>query len=384
MTRSIQLSIALILSLAAIPSDVLARGFGGFHGGGFGGFHGGGFGGGGFGGDHFGGGGSFGGDRFGGSGSFGGAHPGGGGSFGGDRSGGSVGGDHFGGAEGFGGDRAGGGGGFGGSLNRGQLNSFLGCPPTPACTPPAAPRQDTGVPQGMLTRGPWALTAAHGTAIRGPEGNVYAHTTVAGRGVAAGHGYDGANGTHFCSPTTCAARGMTAQRWCDGCGCFTPAWCAGHPWAWCPAGYGSAAWATAAWAVPAATAVGALAGAAAAPDYQYDYGDNITYQDGEVYYGSQPMGTQQQYYQGAANLAGPSPGANSGQQPQWLPLGVFGLIGQGQQTPEMVFQLALDKAGAIRGNYYDQVADTTARRSPGRLTKKTKGSPGTWGPIRAW
>ena len=116
-----------------------------------------------------------------------------------------------------------------------------------------------------------------------------------------------------------------------------------------------------------------LARRAATPDYQYDYGDNITYQDGEVYYGSQPMGTQQQYYQGAANLAGSSPGANSGQQPQWLPLGVFGLIGQGQQTPEMVFQLALDKAGAIRGNYYDQVADTTAPVTGAVERKKPKG-----------
>ena len=35
-------------------------------------------------------------------------------------------------------------------------------------------------------------------------------------------------------------------------------------------------------------------------------------------------------------------------------------MAEGQKSPEMVFQLAVDKAGAIKGNYYDQVTDTTA------------------------
>ncbi len=363
MTRSIQLGIALILSLAATPSDAVARGFGGFHGGGFGGFHGGDFGGfhgsaGGFGGDHFGGAGGFGGDHFGGAGGFGGDHFGGAGGFGGD---------HFGGAGGFdagGFHSAGFGGGafhegsFGGSLNRGQLNSFLGLP-----TDAGMHAAGGAVAGGRMFAAPGGVAAgrgiAGGTAIKGPEGNVFAHATVAGGGVVAGHGYDGGYGTHFFSPTYCAARGLAAQRWCDGCGCFTPAWCAGHPWAWRPAGYAPVAWAAAAWTVPAAATLGAWLGAPAAPDFQYNYGDNITYQNGEVYYGAQLAGTQQQYYQGAAALAGSSPRAGSGQQPQWLPLGVFGLIADGQQTPEMVFQLAVDKAGAIRGNYYDQVSDGT-------------------------
>ena len=32
---------------------------------------------------------------------------------------------------------------------------------------------------------------------------------------------------------------------------------------------------------------------------------------------------------------------------------------QGQTVPQMVFQLAVDNSGTIRGNYYDQVSDTT-------------------------
>ena len=115
----------------------------------------------------------------------------------------------------------------------------------------------------------------------------------------------------------------------------------------------------------------------ATPGY-YDYGNNITYQNGDVYYGSQPVETQQQYYQQAvdlaasqANVASSSTTAatDSGTATQWLPLGVFGLMAEGQQTPEMVFQLAIDKAGAIRGNYYDQVSDATAPVT-GALDKK--------------
>ena len=99
---------------------------------------------------------------------------------------------------------------------------------------------------------------------------------------------------------------------------------------------------------------------ATAPDYQYDYGDNITYQDGEVYYGSQLAGTQQQYYQEAVDLAGCQPRRQLRPEAAVVAAGRFRPDRPGPKTPEMVFQLAVDKAGAIRGNYYDQVSDTTA------------------------
>jgi hypothetical protein len=257
---------------------------------------------------------------------------------------------------------------------------------------------------------------ASGTAIEGPGGNVYTHTASAGRGVAAGpggvargsyassdsavrtstgdayaqgasasrgfaagsggvaadggvsagRGYAASYGTQRWSPTYCHAQGMAAQGWCYGAGMFTPAWSAAHPWAWQPAGYAAATWANAAWDVPAAAAVGAWIGSSAAY-VPYDYGDNVTYQNNYVYYGSQPAATQQQYYQEAAAIAGSQPGAagpgataaGSGHDAQWLPMGVFGLVAAGQKTPAMIFQLAVDKAGTIRGNYFDQVSDTT-------------------------
>ncbi len=199
--------------------------------------------------------------------------------------------------------------------------------------------------------------AAHGSAVRGPEGNVYAHGAAAG-GAVAGHGYMGAYGTHFYSPTFCAARGAAAQRWWAGSRVFTPGWVAGHPWAWCPAGVAAAAWATTAWRVATWPLVDEWLAWGVEPGY-YVYGNNVTYQDNEVYYGTQPVATEQEYYQQAATIAGSGDSAPA-DNTQWLPLGVFGLMTQDEKTPEMVFQLAVDKAGTIRGNYYDQASGTTS------------------------
>ena len=386
----------------ALAADVFARGFGGFHGGGgFGGFHGGGFSAGGF---HAGGfsGGGF--DRGGfGGGSFDRSSAGG---F--DRSsfGGYGGGDRFSGDSGL---RSGGFSGYGGSVSRGQLNSFLSLPTdggSPACrrrgvpglardvrsSSYSAPRHGLRAPemghewtgpngtevahgtvgaQGIAA-GPGGFAAggaiAHGTAIKGPNGNVYTHGAAAGRGiaagpngVAAGRGFaTGASATgawgHY-SATYMHAQGVAGNRWFAGSGVFSPHWCDMHPWAWHPAAYAGAAWGAAAWRWATWPAIGAWIGYDAAPGY-YDYGDNITLQNGDVYYGDQLIATEHQYYQEAADLAGQGDASDNSGNGDWLPLGVFGLMGQGQQqSPDMIFQLAVNKQGIIKGNYYDQVAD---------------------------
>jgi hypothetical protein len=149
---------------------------------------------------------------------------------------------------------------------------------------------------------------------------------------------------------------------------FTPAWSVAHPWAWRPGGYTAAAWAAAAWRFATWPVVGTWLAWDATPAY-YDYGDNVTYQNNYVYYGSQPIETAQQYYQQAGNLAGVGGGAQPAGDAQWLPLGVFGLMAEGQTTPEMVFQLAVDKTGRIGGNYYDRASDAIVPVS-GAVDKK--------------
>jgi hypothetical protein len=352
MKRSMQLGVALLLVIAAMQCDLFARGFGGFHGGGYGGFHGGGYGG------------------FHGGGSEAGGFHGGGFEAGGDRAGGfdsfHAGGSEAGGfhAAGYGGD-AGRGDAYAGSvnrgslnrgsLNRGELNSFLGMPTDGGMHAVAGAYGARGIGAGHVEQGAMGTTIAHGTA--GIQAAV-------GRGDMAGYG------TRHFSAAAYHAQGLAGQRWFAGHSLFTPAWCDAHPWGWCPAGYTAAAWAIAGWNTATWPAVGSWFPWAATPAY-YDYGDNITYQNNDVYYGSQPEESQQQYYQDAVNLAGSGVAANAGNTAQWLPLGVFGLMPSGQTNPEMIFQLAVNKQGLVQGNYYDQIADSTVRVH-GAVSKKNQ------------
>ena len=390
-------TLILLLIVAYVPSDVLARGFGGFHGGGgFGGYHGGG----GNGGFHS-------------SGFGGGFHEGGLGGYGGFHEG-SLGGFHEGDLGGYGGFRSGGlgAGGFGAgayghSVNRGQLNSFLGLPTDGGMHAAGGAWGSGGFAggaggaaagrygaEGHAYQGPLGTTVVHGsagergiaagprgvaaggrfasgTAVKGPDGNVYTHSTTGGRGVVAGEGGIAtgghvagrgsitANGSRYFSPTYCRSQGIYGNRWCADRGMFAPGWGALHPWAWRPAGYAAAAWAAAAWDTAGWSDVGLWLGAADSPAYNYNYGDNITYDDGNVYYNGQLAGTSQQYYQEAANLADSNSGDGSGENANWMPLGVFGLMPEGEKTPEMIFQLAVDKEGTIRGSYYSQVTESS-------------------------
>ena len=46
---------------------------------------------------------------------------------------------------------------------------------------------------------------------------------------------------------------------------------------------------------------------------------------------------------------------NSG---QWMPLGVFALVQKDQSDPHYVMQLAVNKSGALAGNYSDLISGT--------------------------
>ena len=168
----------------------------------------------------------------------------------------------------------------------------------------------------------------------------------------------GRYGTHPWSPTYYHAQAVSGRAWCYGNHLYAPGWCTIHPWAWSPAGYAAADWTAAVWSTATWTSLGSWLGYANVEPYAYNYGNSIVYQDGEVYYGSQPAGTAQQYYQEAANLASSTAAADTASDAQWLPLGVFGLMANGKKTPDMVFQLAVNRSGTIRGNYFDQVTQT--------------------------
>jgi hypothetical protein len=103
----------------------------------------------------------------------------------------------------------------------------------------------------------------------------------------------------------------------------------------------------------------------------YDYGSNVVYEGDSVYVNAEPVGTQEQYAQQAITIADTGKQAQATKEEEWLPLGVFAMV-QGEQTNgNDLFQLAVNKAGVIRGNYYNPLSDTTLPVY-GSVDKKTQ------------
>jgi hypothetical protein len=329
------------------------RGFGGFRGG-----FGGGFGGGGFGGGFHYGGGGFGGGSFSGSRSIGGYSNfrGGGGFSSYDRSldtarGGSIS------TEGV---RGGGYSRFGGGFGGGMRETIVSGP---------GGRTYSGSSARGVAVGPYGRTvggAEHVGTATGPRGTVaggwqsafisphfptdagLAHYTSVG---AAGVGHSTAYWSHGYMATT----GGYVRNGFGYYHCFNPAWYAAHPGCWYASGWAAgAAWATATWA-----ALDGYCGFAGEQPYTYDYGSDVVYQDNNVYIGGKDAGTAEQYAQQATNIAVQGQTTDVPPTADWKPLGVFALVPGDQKTSNNLFQLAVDRQGVIRGNYYDGVRDTT-------------------------
>src|SRR5262249_48472673 len=102
----------------------------------------------------------------------------------------------------------------------------------------------------------------------------------------------------------------------------------------------------------------AYCGYPAEPVY-YDYGSNVVYNGESVYIDGASVGTQEQYAQQAIVIADTGKPPFASKEEEWLPLGVFAMI-QGERTDSNdLFQLAVNKAGTIRGNFYNVLSDTT-------------------------
>lgn len=216
-----------------------------------------------------------------------------------------------------------------------------------------------GVAAGAKVEGPRGNTAAAGAAegprggtaagarVSGPRGNTAAAGAAVGpRGNAAGFGrVSGTNRT----VTGAAVRG-NFHDW----GVYGRGWYGTHPGAWYAAGWGARdAWAWASWA-----SLGGWFGYGAnyAPIY-YDYGNNVTYDNSNVYMNGQDAGTSADYYQQASSLADTGTEAEASADEEWLPLGVFALSHLGHHESKVAIQLAVDKQGVIRGNYTDTFTD---------------------------
>ncbi len=91
--------------------------------------------------------------------------------------------------------------------------------------------------------------------------------------------------------------------------------------------------------------------------YLYNYGDNVYYDAGEVYADGELAGTEDEYYEQASAQAASGDGADA--DGEWNSFGVYGVVQGDQRTADKIIQLAGNKDGAIRGTYYDLVADET-------------------------
>jgi hypothetical protein len=162
--------------------------------------------------------------------------------------------------------------------------------------------------------------------------------------------------------------------------CFKGDWYGRHSGAW-----RAAAWGTAAAAYGAATwgdysgysgysggsgSSDGSGGYASQPVY-YDYGSNVVYQGDSVYVNGDSVGTQEQYAQQAEAIADTGKQARATREEEWLSLGVFAMVQGEQVNGNDLFQLAVNKAGVIRGNYYNPLSDTTLPIY-GSVDKKTQ------------
>jgi len=221
--------------------------------------------------------------------------------------------------------------------------------------------------RGGVATGTQGTVAAwsHGGVAAGPYGAV-----AGGSHFVAGRGEYGAGfaGTRFVGASDLRGQGTYIRNNFNNYNSFNRGWYTNHPGAWLAAGWAAgAAWNAIPWGgwssyygYPADTA-----------GVYYDYGDNVTYQDGQVYYGDQAYVTQDEYAQQADDLAQRGRDAQSAPDENWQPLGVFAMAKGDESNSADIFQLALNKEGVLRGNYYNAVSDTT-QKVAGSLDKKTQ------------
>jgi hypothetical protein len=150
----------------------------------------------------------------------------------------------------------------------------------------------------------------------------------------------------------------------------------GYPGGWYAPGWGSmeAAEATA-WTCMGLTSLTAFLGMAnLGRSNSPNYGGNVIYEGDTIYIDGQPSGSADQYYQQAQQLAaraGTDENPESHKSEKWEPLGVFSLAEPGQTQSTMIFQLAINKHGTVRGNYFNQITNESAQIH-GSLDKKTE------------
>lgn len=205
-----------------------------------------------------------------------------------------------------------------------------------------------------------ASTAYRGGVAVGPAGGVRVGSTRTGVAVGpyggvAGTARYGAVGHRTVYTSPVAVRSSATVVRAGRYPYFTPTWYQAHTTAWVAprwvSGYNY--WRPVAWGTLAP-----FVGIAGSP-ITYDYGSTTVINDNTVYQNGQPAGSADEYAAQATQIVDTGRAAPTADTSEFQPLGVFGLIQENETVAQRIFQLAIDKNGVLRGNYYDAVADST-------------------------
>ena len=204
-----------------------------------------------------------------------------------------------------------------------------------------------------------------GASRYGGAANPYAAYASGARGVAVGG--PAGHYTGYRSATAVRTQAGYVRTGFRGYNYFNAGWYTAHPAAW-----RAAAWTTAAayWAWAPYTTISTFCGYPAEPIY-YDYGSTVVYEDNSVYYNGEAVATAEQYTEQATKIAEIGVEAKPTDKEEWQSLGVFAMVQGDEKEANNIFQIAINKDGLIRGNYYNALTDTTVPIS-GSVEKRTQ------------
>jgi hypothetical protein len=215
----------------------------------------------------------------------------------------------------------------------------------------AAGQTVSGAARGGAAVGPYGAVAG-GAKVAGTTGP--GGTAVAGSRAVAGRS---AYGTYYASRATMVATGNTVRA-------NFRAFAYQYPVL-------TARWLGPTWRPITWAALSGYAGYPAEPVY-YDYGETVVYSENTVTVNGETEIPADQYAQQATDIA--TAGAEAKADPkegEWKPLGVFAMVAEGEERSNNIFQLAVNKDGVIRGEYYNALTDTT-EPVYGSVDKKTQ------------
>jgi hypothetical protein len=135
---------------------------------------------------------------------------------------------------------------------------------------------------------------------------------------------------------------------------YNQQWYGNHPGAWSNAGWAAGAlWIPSTWG-----AIASHCGYGSITPISYNYGVNVTPEGGNVLVDGQNVGTTEEFSQQAADLAEAGSEADTSAS-EWAPLGVFAMVRNERQHPQLIVQMAIDQQGILRGNFTDEAKDQT-------------------------